>query len=140
MRPAAAWVRRGIRGNLRLRAELPLHRCVQGIEFPDAETETRKFVDDLPELQDAAALPLMATAFDRPAFRTPFQQKSSLPAFQKATEDTIGAFNTGVWRTRDCSGQLDLRKIELLFHIVYGSTLNSASKSLVVAASSSARV
>lgn len=87
--------------NLRLRAEYLLHRFVQGIEFPDGEAEIRKFIDDFPELSDTDALQLMAAVFDRPAFRTPFHQESSLPAFQQAIEDTIGALNTGVWRTRD---------------------------------------
>src|SRR3546814_1625809 len=43
----------------------------------------------------------MAAVFERPAFRTPFQAESSLPAFQHAIEDTIGALNTGIWRTRE---------------------------------------
>lgn len=87
--------------NLRLRAEYLLHRFVQGVEFPDAEADIRKFIDDFPDLSDADALQLMAAVFDRPAFRTPFHQESSLPAFQQAIEDTIGALNTGVWRTRN---------------------------------------
>lgn len=87
--------------NLRLRAEYLLHRFVQGVEFPDAEADIRKFADDFPDLSDANALQLMAAVFDRPAFRTPFRQESSLPAFQQAIEDTIGALNTGVWRTRE---------------------------------------
>jgi hypothetical protein len=87
--------------NLRLRAEYLLHRFVNGIEFPDAETEIRRFVDDFPELSDADALQLMSAVFDRPAFRTPFQLESSLPDFQQAIQDTVGALNTGRWRTRD---------------------------------------
>lgn len=65
-----------------MRAEYLLHRFVRGVEFPEAEAEIRKFVDDFPDLSDADALGLMAAVFDRPAFRTPFQQESSLPAFQ----------------------------------------------------------
>ena len=100
--------------NLRLRAEYLLHRFVQGIEFPDAEAEIRKFVDDFPDLSDADALQLMAAVFDRPAFRTPFQQESSLPAFQQAVEDTIGALNTGVWRTREGD---EIRRIPSIHHL-----------------------
>ncbi|MFT9637504.1 hypothetical protein ACMZ49_09345 [Alcaligenes phenolicus] len=100
--------------NLRLRAEYLLHRFVQGIEFPDAETDIRKFVDDFPDLSDTDALQLMAAVFDRPAFRTPFQQESSLPAFQQAIEDTIGALNTGVWRTREGD---EIRRIPSIHHI-----------------------
>ncbi|MBK1822268.1 hypothetical protein [Burkholderia orbicola] len=100
--------------NLRLRAEYLLHRFVQGIEFPDAEADIRKFVDDFPDLSDTDALQLMAAVFDRPAFRTPFQQESSLPAFQQAIEDTIGALNTGVWRTREGD---EIRRIPSIHHI-----------------------
>lgn len=100
--------------NLRLRAEYLLHRFVRGVEFPDAEVEIRKFVDDFPDLSDADALGLMAAVFDRPAFRTPFHQESSLPAFQQAIEDTIGALNTGVWRTREGT---EIRRIPSIHHI-----------------------
>jgi len=100
--------------NLRLRAEYLLHRFVQGIEFPDAEADIRKFVDDLPDLSDTEALQLMAAVFDRPAFRTPFQQESSLLAFQQAIEDTIGALNTGVWRTREGD---EIRRIPSIHHL-----------------------
>ncbi|NIJ79284.1 hypothetical protein [Xanthomonas cannabis] len=100
--------------NLRLRAEYLLHRFVQGAEFPDVETDIRKFVDDFPDLSDADALQLIAAVFDRPAFRTPFQQESSLPAFQQAIEDTIGALNTGVWRTRQGD---EIRRIPSIHHI-----------------------
>ncbi|MBX8588600.1 hypothetical protein K5D56_04330 [Pseudomonas cichorii] len=87
--------------NLRLCAEYLLHRFVRGTEFPDAEADIRRFVDDFPDLSDTDALQLMAAVFGRSAFRTPFHQESSLPAFQQAIEDTIGALNTGVWRTRN---------------------------------------
>jgi hypothetical protein len=100
--------------NLRLRAEYLLHRFVQGIEFPDAEVEIRKFVDDFPDLSDAETLQLMAAVFDRPAFYTPFHQESSLPAFQQAIEDTIGALNTGVWRTREGD---EIRRIPSIHHL-----------------------
>ncbi|WP_321801279.1 hypothetical protein [Burkholderia sp. BCC1988] len=100
--------------NLRLRAEYLLHRFVQGIEFPEAEAQISKFVDDFPDLSDADALQLMASVFDRPAFRTPFQQECSLPAFQQAIEDTISALNTGVWRTRQGD---EIRRIPSIHHL-----------------------
>ncbi|AOE85888.1 restriction endonuclease [Pseudomonas sp. TCU-HL1] len=100
--------------NLRLRAEYLLHRFVKGIEFPEAEAKIRSFVDDFPELSDAEALTLMAAVFDRPAFRTPFYQESSLPAFQRAVEDTIRALSTGVWQTRDGT---EIKRIPSLNHI-----------------------
>ena len=100
--------------NLRLRAEYLLHRFVQGVEFPDVEADIKKFTDDFPDLSDADVLQLMAAVFDRPAFRTPFQQESSLPAFQKAIEDTIGALNTGLWRTRE---GVEIRRIPSIHHL-----------------------
>ncbi|WP_414442158.1 hypothetical protein [Burkholderia sp. 22PA0106] len=100
--------------NLRLRAEYLLHRFVRGIEFPDAEIEIRKFVDDFPDLSDAETLQLMAAVFDRPVFYTPFHQESSLPAFQQAIEDTIGALNTGVWRTREGD---EIRRVPSIHHL-----------------------
>ncbi|HGQ7767816.1 TPA: restriction endonuclease [Pseudomonas aeruginosa] len=100
--------------NLRLRAEYLLHRFVRGSEFPDAEADIRRFVDDFPDLSDTDALQLMAAVFDRSAFRTPFHQESSLPAFQQAIEDTIGALNTGVWRTRDGD---EIRRIPSVHHL-----------------------
>lgn len=100
--------------NLRIRAEYLVHRFVQGVEFPDAEANIRKFVDDFPDLSDADTLQLMAAVFDRPAFRTPFQQESSLPAFQQAIEDTIGALNTGVWRTRESD---EIKRIPSIHHL-----------------------
>ena len=100
--------------NLRLRAEYLLHRFVQGVEFPDVEADIQKFTDDFPDLSDADVLQLMAAVFDRPAFRTPFQQESSLPAFQKAIEDTIGALNTGLWRTRE---GIEIRRIPSIHHL-----------------------
>ncbi|UGS47699.1 hypothetical protein JMT66_08650 [Kosakonia cowanii] len=100
--------------NLRLRAEYLLHRFVQGVEFPDVEADIQKFTDDFPDLSDPDVLQLMAAVFDRPAFRTPFHQESSLPAFQQAIEDTIGALNTGLWRTRE---GIEIRRIPSIHHL-----------------------
>ena len=99
---------------LRLRAEFLLRRFVEGVVFPDAEAELRRFVDDFPDLSDHDTLHMMAAVFDRPAFRTPFMAESHLPAFQQAIEDTIGALNTGVWRTRDGA---EIRRIPSLHHV-----------------------
>jgi hypothetical protein len=100
--------------NLRLRAEYLLRRFVHGIRFPDAESEIHRFVDDFPYLSDVEALQLMAAVFDRPAFYTPFQQEASLPAFQQAIEDTIGALNTGIWRMREGD---EIRRIPSIHHL-----------------------
>ena len=99
---------------LRLRAEFLLRRFVEGAEFPDAEAELRRFVDDFPDLSDGDTLRMMAAVFERPVFRTPFVAESHLPAFQQAIEDTISALNTGVWRTRDGA---EIRRIPSLHHV-----------------------
>ncbi len=87
--------------HLRHRAEFLLRRFVNGEPFPDSPDELKTFADDFPDLSDDEMLAIMAASFDRPAFRTPFQCETSIPAFLRAIEDTIGALNTGVWRTRD---------------------------------------
>ncbi|MCK5748868.1 MAG: hypothetical protein KAH44_21825 [Oricola sp.] len=99
---------------LRLRAEFLLRRFVEGVVFPDADAELRRFVDDFPGLSDDETLHMMAAVFDRPAFRTPFMAESNLPAFQQAIEDTIAALNTGVWRTREGA---EIRRIPSLHHV-----------------------
>jgi hypothetical protein len=110
---------------LRLRAEYLLHRFVQGVEFPDVEADIQKFTDDFPDLSDADVLQLMASVFDRPAFRTPFQQESS-PCFSKAIEDTIGALNTGLWRTRE---GVEIRRIPSIHHLRKSTHPDSDGKS-----------
>jgi hypothetical protein len=100
--------------NLRLRAEDLLRRFCAGEAFPDSGDDIRRFVDDFAGLGDDEALQLMAAVFDRPAFRTPFHQESSLPAFLQAIEDTIGALNTGIWRTREGD---EIRRIPSWHHV-----------------------
>jgi hypothetical protein len=100
--------------NLRLRGEDLLRRFCAGEPFPDQADEIRRFVDEFATLTDSDMLTIMAAVFDRPAFRTPFREESSIPAFQQAIEDTIGALNTGVWRTRDGS---EIRRIPSLHHL-----------------------
>jgi hypothetical protein len=87
--------------HLRLRAEPLLRRFVNGESFPDSGEDLKRLADGFSGMSDDEILRMMAIVFDRPAFHTPFQSESSLPAFQKAIEDTIGALNTGIWRTRD---------------------------------------
>lgn len=110
---------------LRLRAEFLLRRLVDGMIFPDSEVELRRFVDDFPGLTDDDALAIMAAVLDRPALRTPFHLESHLPAFQQAIEDTVGAFNTGVWRTRD---GVEIRRIPSLHHLKSPALRNGVGK------------
>lgn len=100
--------------HLRLRAEPLLKRFVEGVPFPDAADDLKRFVDDFPGLTDEEALAHMAAVFDRPAFTTPFQEESYLPAFQKAIEDTIRALNTGMWSTREGA---EIRRIPSVHHL-----------------------
>jgi hypothetical protein len=100
--------------HLRLIADDILKRFVNGEPFPDSGAEIAKFVDDFPGLTDDETLNLMAAVFDRPAFRTPFHAESHLPAFLQAIEDTIGALNVGIWRTREGA---DIRRIPSVYHL-----------------------
>jgi hypothetical protein len=51
--------------------------------------------------EDKNLILFYAQCLDRPAFRTHFHAEMSFSAFDKAMEDTLVAFNTGYWRTRD---------------------------------------
>jgi len=111
---ADAWSGVEFEEHLRHDAEFLLKRFSDGVVFPDSAEDLRRFVDDFPEMTDDDALQLMTAVFDRPAFRTPFQAESHLPAFRQAIEDTIEAFNTGVWRTRD---GVEIRRIPSRHHL-----------------------
>ncbi|MBN1176577.1 MAG: hypothetical protein JXA51_02740 [Dehalococcoidales bacterium] len=86
---------------LRAKAESLLQRFVRGEAFPDSPKEIQSFLSKLEPIDDNEILTLMAGLFDRPAFYTPFNQESSIPAFKKAISDTIEALNTGIHRLRD---------------------------------------
>lgn len=113
--------------NLRLRGEDLLRRFCAGETFPDGEKELRHFADDFPSMTDGEALHLMAAVFDRPAFTTPFQEESSLPAFLQAIEDTIRALNTGVWHTRE---GVEIRRIPSLHHLRDARTRAGVAKAV----------
>ena len=68
-------------------------------------------IDDLPPLKsDKVILENLLTAFDRPAFTTPFYMESNLPKFKQALTDTIQFINTGSTHTNE-------KKIECKFDI-----------------------
>lgn len=52
-------------------------------------------------ITDEEVLEKMARCLDRPAFVTPFYLENNFGDFRKAIDDTIEAFNTGVYRLRD---------------------------------------
>ncbi len=118
VRNVAIWSGTEFEEQLRLRAEFLLRRLVEGAAFPDSEAELRRFADDFPNLDDDEALAMIAAVFDRPAFRTRFREESSLPAFLRAIEDTIGALNTGIWRTRD---GVEIRRLPSIHNIRNGA-------------------
>ncbi len=95
------WSGKEFEERLRANAESLLKRFVEGEEFPDAPANLRNFAEAITPQSDEEILALMAGLFDRPAFYTPFNQESSIPAFKKAVTDTIEALNTGIHRLRD---------------------------------------
>jgi hypothetical protein len=100
--------------NLRLRAEFLLRRLLEGVAFPDTETELRDFIEQFSDVTDDQALVMLARAFDRPAFRTTFRHESNLPAFLQAIEDTIRVLSTGIWQTRE---GVEIHRLPSLHHI-----------------------
>jgi hypothetical protein len=78
-----------------------LKRFISGEVFPESAEELKVLVSSAGEENDEQILSLMARLLDRPAFYTPFQSESSIPAFRKALTDTIDALGTGVHRLRD---------------------------------------
>jgi len=99
----------------RLRGEKPfisgnacLRSARQAVDHLSAPDFPRLPIEDI-----AADLPIELYQFSvdgqrgaqlcrlNPAFYTPFNSESSIPAFKKAITDTIEAINTGVHRLRD---------------------------------------
>ncbi len=87
----------------RLRKNTPslVRRFCDGEEFPESYAELKLFVFEAAKASDHEILSLFAQCFDRPAFKTPFNSESSIPAFKKAIDDTIEVLNTGIHRLRD---------------------------------------
>ena len=99
---------------IRSHAESLLLRFVQGEPFPDAANDLLLFAWGSVPIDDGERLALISLAFDRPAFSTPINQESSLPAFRKAIDDTIQVLQTGIWQTR---GNLVIRRLPMLSDI-----------------------
>ena len=115
--------------HLRLSGEDLLRRFCAGEHFPSDVGSLQALADEYPGISDDAALAIMAAVFDRPAFRTPFRQESSLPDFQLAIEDTVRALNTGVWRTREGD---EIRRIPTV-HSLRDPQVRAAASSIVQA-------
>lgn len=87
--------------HLRFHAASVLNRFFYGVQLPDEEQSLKDFVHKLDPATATEAAQMLTRLFRRPAFDTPIQQESSLPAFRQAITDTIGALNTGIWRDRE---------------------------------------
>lgn len=95
------WSGKEFEERLRAKVESLLKRFIDGVEFPDTPRDIYDFVASSEPQSDDEIIGLMTGLFDRPAFYTPFNQESSIPAFKKAITDTIEALNTGIHRLRD---------------------------------------
>jgi hypothetical protein len=96
-----AWSSEEFEERLHKEAEPLLKRFCDGEPFPDTPAELDKFVQNSIPRSDNEILAIMSELFDRPAFYTPFQHESNVPAFKQAITDTIEALNTGIHRLRD---------------------------------------
>lgn len=63
-------------------------------------SQLERFVAESLPATDAEIARNLVSALDRPAFRTPFHQESSLPRFRAAITETIAVINTGHGQTR----------------------------------------
>jgi hypothetical protein len=80
---------------LRLHVPELLRRFVEGAEFPEIAEELSVFARTAADVTDEEIIAALTLAFDRPAYRTHFQQESSLPRFKEAIAETIRTLNTG---------------------------------------------
>lgn len=100
IRRAEVWTGPEIEELLRHHSKSVLRRFLHGEVLPDEPSRLCSFIAASPTSEEEA-LRALGRLFDRPAFTTPFQSESSLPAFRRALTDTIEAINTGIYRTRD---------------------------------------
>lgn len=99
---------------LRAKTESLLERFTSGKSFPDSSKDLHMYVNSIQAVNDDERLALLASLFDRPAFYTPFQMESSIPAFKKAITDTIETLNTGLHCLRDGT---EIRRVPSRHHI-----------------------
>lgn len=81
----------------RLRRDAPdlLRRFVEGVLFPELPSALIGFAADSSKQTDDTIVRGLAVAFDRPAFKTPFNRESSLPRFRAAIAEALSTLNTG---------------------------------------------
>ena len=72
--------------------EVKRHRTVFAAFFA---RDTHGLAGSHGPVTDADVVTALTVSLDRPAFRTPFRQESSLPRFRKAIAETIQTLNTG---------------------------------------------
>jgi hypothetical protein len=95
------WSSEEFEERLRNQAEPLLERFVCGEKFPDSPKDIDSLVQRTSPQTDDGIIALMSELFDRPAFYTPFNCESNIPAFRQAITDTIETLNTGIHRLRD---------------------------------------
>lgn len=64
-------------------------------EVREYRSQLDRFIGQSLPLSEIEVARTLLAGLDRPAFRTPFQQESSLPRFRSAISETISAINTG---------------------------------------------
>lgn len=87
----------GVEFEERLRYHAPdlLRRFVDGEPFPEQPDALRALAANVSTPSDEEIIRALMLSFDRPAFRTPFRDESSLPRFKKAIQETVNTLNTG---------------------------------------------
>jgi hypothetical protein len=95
------WSASELEEHLRFHAPSVLERFFSGVVLPDEPEALKAFVLSLGPTTDREAGELIVQLFRRPAFQTRISEESSLPAFDRAIGDCIGALNTGIWRDRE---------------------------------------
>jgi len=76
-------------------------------------TELLAFVAQKLPAPDHEIVAALMSALDRPAFRTPFHQESSLHRFREAIAETIDILNTGRFKGRQISSKFQIRDLHV---------------------------
>ena len=89
------WGGREFEERLHYHARDLLRRFIHGEVFPEQPDALRALTTTSSNPPDHEIVAALMRSLDRPAFRTPFHQESSLPRFKTAIAETINTLNTG---------------------------------------------